>query len=53
MSISSQGVFISWDNGDIIKGPDVIVKSFLVSEMPVFSKAGSIIPMRTDGFCKL
>ena len=37
----------------MIKGPVVVNRSYLISEIPVFSKAGCIIPMRTNGFCKL
>ena len=46
-------MYISWESGEMIKGPVVVNRSYLISEIPVFSKAGCIIPMRTNGFRKL
>ena len=38
---------MSWFSGEVIKGPQVIQRSFALYEMPVFAKAGAVVPMRT------
>ena len=48
MIIFLQGTYISWVSGEMVKGDTVITRSFTLSETPVWVKAGSIIPMRTD-----
>ena len=52
MLLFLQGIFVSWESGEMIKGPVEISRSFLLSEVPVFVHAGSIITMKTDGFCE-
>ena len=34
----------------MIHGPKVVNRSFALDEIPVYVRAGSIIPMRTDGY---
>ena len=45
-----QGTYISWFTGELIKGPMTVNRTFTLSEIPVFVRAGSIIPLRTDGY---
>ena len=45
-----QGTYISWTSGEMVRGDKEVERSYTLSEMPVFVKAGSIIPMRTDDF---
>ena len=47
-----QGTFISWFSGEMISGPQIITRNFSLSEIPVYVRAGSIIPMRTDEFSR-
>ena len=47
-----QGTFISWFSGEMISGPQNITRNFSLSEIPVYVRAGAIIPMRTDDFCR-
>ena len=49
----SQGSYISWFSGERLTGPQVVTRSFTLPEMAVYTREGSIIPMRTDDFCKL
>ena len=51
-SIPMQGTFISWFSGEMISGPQNIIRNFSLSEIPVYVRAGAIIPMRTDDFCR-
>jgi len=46
----SQGTFISWFSGEMIAGPQNITRNFTLSEIPVYVRAGAIIPMKTDDF---
>ena len=48
----SQGTFISWFSGEMIAGPQNITRNFTLSEIPVYVRAGAIIPMKTDDFCE-
>ncbi len=34
----------------MIQGPKVVNRSYTLSEIPVFSRTGTIVPMRTDGY---
>ena len=43
---------MSWSNGKLIKGPRNITWIYTLSEMPLFVKSGSIIPMQVDGYNK-
>ena len=45
-----RGSYISWLGGEILAGGEVISRNYTLSEMPLFVKSGSIIPMRTDDF---
>jgi len=45
-----QGTFISWFSGEMIAGPQNITRNFTLSEIPVYVRAGAIIPMKTDDF---
>jgi alpha-glucosidase (family GH31 glycosyl hydrolase) len=40
-----EGEWIEWCTGSIFKGPQVVERSFALDEMPVYVKAGAIIPM--------
>ena len=51
-STPMQGTFISWFSGEMISGPQIITRNFSLSEIPVYVRAGAIIPMRTDNFCR-
>jgi len=50
-----QGTFICWSTGEWVKGNVEISKKFTLSEIPVFVKTSSIIPMKPDNFgmCKI
>lgn len=52
MTSALQGSYISWFTGERVTGPVVIARTFTLAEMPVYAREGSIIPMRTDDFCK-
>jgi len=41
-----QGEWIEWFTGTILKGPAQIERSFAIDEIPVYVKAGAIIPMQ-------
>ena len=45
-----RGSYVSWFSGEMFAGDEVITRNYTLSEMPVFVKSGSIIPMRTDDF---
>ena len=45
-----QGTYISWTTGKMYSGPQIINETYTLYEMPLFVKAGSIIPMKVDGF---
>ena len=47
-----QGSYISWFSGERLTGPQVVTRTFTLPEMPVYAREGSIIPLRTDDFCK-
>ena len=40
------GDWIEWDTGARLQGPATVVRSFSLSQIPVYVKAGSIIPMQ-------
>lgn len=40
------GVWIEWASGRVFQGPAVIQRSFGLNEIPVYVKAGSVIPMQ-------
>ena len=44
----SQGCYISWMDGEVIKGSQVIERKFTLSEIPLYVKCGIIIPMTVD-----
>lgn len=41
---------MSWFSGEMVEGPKVVTRSFTLDEIPVYVRAGSIVPMRTDGY---
>ncbi len=41
-----EGKWIEWFKGRIIDGPGVFERSFSIDEIPVYLKAGSIVPMQ-------
>jgi alpha-glucosidase len=41
-----QGNWIEWFTGKHLQGPAVVERSFAVDEIPLYAKAGSIIPMQ-------
>jgi alpha-glucosidase (family GH31 glycosyl hydrolase) len=41
-----EGEWIEWFTGSSIKGPSVLKRSFELDEVPVYVKAGAIIPMQ-------
>jgi hypothetical protein len=45
-----RGSYISWFGGEMFTGGDVINRNYTLSEMPLFVRSGSIIPMRTNDF---
>ncbi len=45
-----QSTYISWFGGEMVTGPKAINRTFTLSEIPVYVRAGSIIAMRTDDF---
>ena len=45
-----RGSYISWFSGEMFTGGDVINRNYTLSEMPLFVRSGSIIPMRTNDF---
>ena len=47
---SDQGSYISWFSGEMFPGGQVYVRNYSLSEIPVFVKAGSVIPMKTEDF---
>ncbi len=40
------GLWVEWSSGNIFEGPAVLDRMFALDEVPVYVKAGSIIPMR-------
>jgi alpha-glucosidase (family GH31 glycosyl hydrolase) len=40
------GDWVEWDTGARLQGPATLVRSFSLSQIPVYVKAGSIIPMQ-------
>ena len=40
------GDWAEWDTGARLQGPATLVRSFSLSQIPVYVKAGSIIPMQ-------
>jgi alpha-glucosidase len=48
-----EGSYVSWISGEVVKGPQIVQRHFTLHEMPLFAKAGAIIPMRTDDFSPL
>ena len=45
-----RGSYMSWFSGEMFTGGDVINRNYTLSEMPLFVRSGSIIPMRTNDF---
>eukprot|EP00698_Gefionella_okellyi_P018500 TRINITY_DN5552_c0_g1_i1.p1 TRINITY_DN5552_c0_g1~~TRINITY_DN5552_c0_g1_i1.p1 ORF type:complete len:938 (-),score=168.17 TRINITY_DN5552_c0_g1_i1:17-2830(-) len=43
-----QGNWVEWFSGQLFKGPAVISPNYALDEIPVFVRAGSIIPLRMD-----
>jgi hypothetical protein len=43
-----QGDWIEWQTGTELKGEQTLERTFLLSETPVYVKAGAIIPMQPD-----
>jgi alpha-glucosidase (family GH31 glycosyl hydrolase) len=41
-----EGEWFEWFTGTILKGPTVIKRNFSLEEIPIFVKAGAIIPMQ-------
>ena len=47
---SEQGNYISWFSGEVFQGGLVYTRNYTLSEIPIFVQAGSIIPMKAEGF---
>lgn len=43
-----QGAWINWINGERIDGPTVVTRTFAYDEIPVYLRAGAIIPMQPE-----
>jgi alpha-glucosidase (family GH31 glycosyl hydrolase) len=43
-----EGKWIEWSSGSILTGGKIIERPFCIEEIPVFVKAGAIIPMQRD-----
>ena len=43
-----EGTWIEWFTGTRLKGPAIIERTYTLDEIPVFVKAGSIIPMQPE-----
>ena len=43
-----KGEWIEWQTGTILNGDQVVTLPYLLSEIPIFVKAGAIIPMQPD-----
>jgi len=43
-----EGKWIEWSSGSILTGGKIIKRPFCIEEIPVFVKAGAIIPMQQD-----
>ena len=41
-----EGEWIEWFTGEHVRGPSVLQREFALDEIPVYAKAGSIIPMQ-------
>ncbi len=41
-----EGDWYEWSSGELIKGGSVVKRAFTIDEIPVYVKAGSIIPMQ-------
>ncbi len=41
-----KGSWYEWSSGSIVKGPGKITRSFALQELPVYVRAGAIIPMQ-------
>ena len=44
-----EGEWYEWFTGEMLKGPAVVKRYFSLDEIPVYVKAGSIIPMQLPG----
>ena len=42
--------FVGWQSGLLINGPYVMNFTAALNEIPVFGKAGSVVPLRQDGY---
>lgn len=42
------GVWVNWFAGERVQGPATITRSFAADEIPVYVRAGAIIPMQPD-----
>jgi hypothetical protein len=40
-----EGTWIEYSTGTVLKGNQIVERSYLLSEMPVFVKAGAVVPM--------
>ncbi|HVO75140.1 MAG TPA: TIM-barrel domain-containing protein, partial [Ignavibacteriaceae bacterium] len=43
-----EGDWIEWSSGSLIKGGKIVERPFCLEEIPVYIKAGAIIPMQKD-----
>jgi alpha-glucosidase (family GH31 glycosyl hydrolase) len=43
-----QGEWIEWSTGAMLKGPTTLARQYALEEVPVFVKAGAIVPMQPD-----
>jgi alpha-glucosidase (family GH31 glycosyl hydrolase) len=43
------GEWFEWCTGSTVKGPAVVEREFAIDEVPVYLKAGSIVPMQAAG----
>ena len=41
-----EGEWIEWHSGAVLQGPAVLTRDYTIEEIPLFVKAGSIIPMQ-------
>lgn len=42
--------FIGWQSGMVMEGPCVVNFTAAINEIPVFGRAGSVVPLRQDGY---
>ncbi len=43
-----EGTWIEWNSGSILEGGKIIIRQFTLAEIPIYAKAGAIIPMQPE-----